>query len=239
MTGATGNFYCGLHESEDMAFVLHFLQPGDVFYDIGANVGSYSLLAAAAGVTSIHSFEPSSATSLRLRRTISLNSLGQSVTVHQFALGAEDGEAKLSLHQDTTNHVLSEDDDQTPAESVQIHRFDDVFVHGQSSFIKMDVEGFESAVLSGATLALADPALLGLLIEDNGSDRRYREHGSVEALLCAQGFSAFSYDPISRTLLSANQLQRTGGNILFLRSGIDAAARVASAPRHELITGWI
>ncbi len=51
MTGATGNYYCGLHEPEDMAFVLHFVRSGDVFYDVGANVGAYSLLAAAAGAS--------------------------------------------------------------------------------------------------------------------------------------------------------------------------------------------
>lgn len=38
--GATGNFYCGLHEWPDMAFVLHLLRPEDTFADIGANVGS-------------------------------------------------------------------------------------------------------------------------------------------------------------------------------------------------------
>jgi hypothetical protein len=38
MTGATGNWYCGLHEPEEMAFVLHALQPGDLFVDIGVNI---------------------------------------------------------------------------------------------------------------------------------------------------------------------------------------------------------
>jgi hypothetical protein len=37
MTGATMNFYCGLHGAADMAFVLHVLRPGDVFLDVGAN----------------------------------------------------------------------------------------------------------------------------------------------------------------------------------------------------------
>ena len=41
----TGNLYCGLLEYEDMAFVLHSLKETDNFYDIGANVGSYTLLA--------------------------------------------------------------------------------------------------------------------------------------------------------------------------------------------------
>lgn len=44
MTGATGNVYCGLHEFEDMALVLHALRPDDLFVDIGANIGSYAML---------------------------------------------------------------------------------------------------------------------------------------------------------------------------------------------------
>ena len=45
MTGATMNVYCGLHEAADMAFVLHVLRAGDGFLDIGANVGTYTILA--------------------------------------------------------------------------------------------------------------------------------------------------------------------------------------------------
>jgi hypothetical protein len=33
LTGATGNIYCGLHEFEDMAFLLHFLRPRDLSAD--------------------------------------------------------------------------------------------------------------------------------------------------------------------------------------------------------------
>ena len=44
MTGATGNIYCGLHEFADMAFVIQMLRPGDLFVDIGANIGSYTVL---------------------------------------------------------------------------------------------------------------------------------------------------------------------------------------------------
>src|SRR5688500_6393396 len=45
MTGATGNHYCGLHEFGDMGFLLHFLRPEDLFLDVGANIGSFSILA--------------------------------------------------------------------------------------------------------------------------------------------------------------------------------------------------
>ena len=58
MTGATGNIYTGLHEFEDMMFLLHLLRPGDIFVDAGANIGSYTVLASAVvGAKSI-SFEP-------------------------------------------------------------------------------------------------------------------------------------------------------------------------------------
>jgi hypothetical protein len=45
MTGATQSLYCGLHEYNDMVFLLHFLIKEDSFADIGANVGSYTVLA--------------------------------------------------------------------------------------------------------------------------------------------------------------------------------------------------
>src|SRR4051812_48596523 len=58
MTGATGNWYCGLHEPTDMAFVLHLLRPGDHFLDVGANIGSYTVLAAGAVGARVTSVEP-------------------------------------------------------------------------------------------------------------------------------------------------------------------------------------
>jgi hypothetical protein len=56
--GATGNLYVGLHEAEEMGFVLHLLQAGDVFCDVGANVGSYTVLAMSRGATSMLSNLP-------------------------------------------------------------------------------------------------------------------------------------------------------------------------------------
>ena len=45
MTGATMNMYRGLHVAADILFVLHVLRVDDVFLDVGANVGTYSILA--------------------------------------------------------------------------------------------------------------------------------------------------------------------------------------------------
>ena len=45
MAGATGNIYTGLHDFSDMGFLLHVLRKDDLFFDIGSNVGSYTILA--------------------------------------------------------------------------------------------------------------------------------------------------------------------------------------------------
>ena len=66
MTGATGNWYCGLHEYEDMSFVLNALRPGDLFVDVGANIGSYSILAGGGGARVI-AIEPIPSRSAVLR----------------------------------------------------------------------------------------------------------------------------------------------------------------------------
>ena len=77
MTGATLNWYCGLHEPIEMAFALHVLRPGDLFVDVGANVGSYSILAGGAVKADVISVEPIPSTFQWLQRNIRLNDLNQ------------------------------------------------------------------------------------------------------------------------------------------------------------------
>ncbi len=238
MTGATGNFYCGLHEAEDMAFVLHCLRPGDVFYDIGANVGSYSLLAAAAGATRVVGFEPSTDSAARYARNVQWNGLSGVVEIHRVALGASAGELRFSRGADTTNHVIADGEISAASELVPVRCLDDFFAPGIPSFIKMDVEGFESQVLSGATHALRDPALMGMLIEDNGSHRRYPGARSVSAVAAASGFKIFRYDPEKRLLATGFDAAGTG-NLLLLRDAEAVADRVRTARRFRLVNGWI
>jgi hypothetical protein len=69
-TGLTGNVYCGLHEFADMAYVLHVLEPDDLFIDIGANVGSYTILACAAKQARGYCFEPIPSTFEKLMENI-------------------------------------------------------------------------------------------------------------------------------------------------------------------------
>ncbi len=91
MTGATGNIYYGLHEFEEMGFLIHLLRPGDLFVDVGANIGSYTILAASVRKAEVIAFEPDPGTHRLLMANIEANAIGSKVQVVQKAVGAEEG----------------------------------------------------------------------------------------------------------------------------------------------------
>jgi FkbM family methyltransferase len=105
MACATGNIYCGLHEFVDMAFVLHALKSNDVFLDVGANIGSYTVLASGVCGARTIAFEPDPKTAEHLRRNIEINALDDLVKVHEVALGRAAGKGVLTVGLDTVNHV--------------------------------------------------------------------------------------------------------------------------------------
>src|SRR5581483_7903411 len=88
MVGATGNVYYGLQEFEDMAFVVHALRQGDVFVDVGANVGSYTVLAAGVSGARCIALEPVPSTFDSLLDNVRLNDLTARVECHNVAAGS-------------------------------------------------------------------------------------------------------------------------------------------------------
>ena len=106
-TGAIGNLYVGLHELEDMAFALHLLRPGDLFFDIGANVGSYTVLAAKVAGASVIAVEAVPATYDALLANVQVNAIGTLVDARNCGLAAEPGVLNFTSVQDSTNHVAA------------------------------------------------------------------------------------------------------------------------------------
>ena len=96
MTGATGNLYCGLHEYNDMAFLLHFLRIEDFFIDIGANIGSYTILASGHIGAKTFSFEPVPSTFAHLINNISINQMTDKVRAFNIGLGSQKGSIEFT-----------------------------------------------------------------------------------------------------------------------------------------------
>jgi FkbM family methyltransferase len=235
MTGATGNVYCGLHEFEDMAFVLHFLRSGDLFVDIGANVGSYSILAAVAGANVI-SFEPVPSSFEWLRDNIQLNRFQSRVDARRQAVGDSAAVIRMIADRDTTNQVLR-DGAAYRGSSVDVQQvaLDDAVAGVVPSMVKIDVEGFEAKVIEGGRQLLADSGLQAVVMELNGSGEPYgsRDDDLLRAMV-SFGFTPCQYDPLARRLLPLQGRSQTPGNTLFVRSPADAQALVTASRTYKV-----
>ncbi|MGH7994543.1 MAG: FkbM family methyltransferase, partial [Limisphaerales bacterium] len=107
MKGAAHFIAPRLCEFEEMSFVMHFLRPGMMFMDIGANIGAFTVLAAGVAGASAKAFEPSSFTCEILSRNLYLNGLQDRAQAIQAAVGRNIGEIQFSVDLGTENHVIT------------------------------------------------------------------------------------------------------------------------------------
>jgi len=236
LTGATGNFYCGLHEFEEMAFIVHFLRANDTFIDVGANIGSYTILAAVAGAN-VMSFEPIPSTFVHLKNNVLLNHFSSSVKLFQSGVSNKTSTLRFTCELDTVNHVLVEGDEASSIE-VPVIRLDDVVKEASTPpiLMKIDVEGHELSVLQGAANILADQRLQAVIMEINGSGLKYGiSDAKLLELMRGIGFECCSYEPFTRKLV-----QFIGGsNVIFIRNRSIAEERLQGSKYYHLINGRI
>jgi FkbM family methyltransferase len=224
MTGATGNIYAGLHEFADMAFTLHFLRPGDLFLDIGANIGSFTLLASGICKASTIAIEPDPETMALLRRNIDINGLHGDVVLEQAAVGAEEGEVEFTIGLDTRNHVAK--GNEGPTRRVSMRTLDGMAALSPPIMIKVDVEGYEADVFRGAQAVLNNPVLKAIITEG--------QRPADVAPLFNAGFSQYEYNPFQRTLSPAPG-NTSGNNALFVRDSSFAAARITTSSSFQVL----
>lgn len=236
MTGATGNWYTGLHECADMAFVLHVLRPGDLFVDVGANVGSYTVLAAGAAQADAIAVEPVPSTFASLADNIALNGLGERVEIHCCGLSASAGMLSFTAGLDTMNCVALKRE-RGPTVTVPVITLDELCGTRIPLVLKIDVEGHELAVLDGAKAVLANPGLRAVVMETNGSGARYgHSDGDLVERMRAAGFLACRYDWNKRRL---QPVGRGGQNTIFVRAPDELSRRCQAAPQFRLVNGTI
>jgi len=201
LAGLTGNIYAGLHEFHEMAFLLHFLRPEDVFFDVGANAGSYSLLAAGVCASRGVAIEPVQSTFKLLAKNIALNGLEDKVLIINSAAGAMKGLLTFTSDQDTTNHVVAGNELTEESVSVAVVPIDSLIDNFSPVLIKIDVEGYETEVLRGMSQTLETPDLKAIIIELNGSGGRYGfAEEDIHHLLLSKGFKPCQYAAFERVL---------------------------------------
>ncbi len=237
MTGLTGNVYTGLHEFESMGFLLHLLRRDELFVDIGANAGSYTVLAGAALGCRVIAIEPSTSALEALRANVELNAMADRVDVHAVIVADTPGTLPFTCRFGAANHVATADDPIDDVLSLPVQTLDAIIGRRLPVLIKLDVEGYELKVLRGASSTLATPQLCALIVEINGSDQRYQlQAKDLVLLLRCQGFEGYAYDPVRRALTHVDPLL-ADGNVIFIRDRAEVERRLVAAPAFHL-PGW-
>ena len=239
MSGLTTNIYCGLAELPDMGFVLHALRPADLFLDVGANAGVYTVLASGVvGARSI-AIEPLPATFGVLQRNLALNGLSASAQALNAAVGEHPGTVRFTTRWDTTNHVLAPGEQAEHCE-VPLVTLDDALAGQDATLIKIDIEGYEMPALRGARRLLDAPTLKAVVIELNHSGDRYGfDDRDTAGLLSRHGFVPVSYDPLHRLLLRRDGTDGDGNNTIFVRDPDAMQALLRAAPARRIANGPI
>ncbi len=158
---------------------LDSFKPGEILFDVGANVGLYTLYAAQKGVRVV-AFEPESQNYALLNRNIYLNGLSDRVCALNLALTSEDKLDYLYLNQFISGGALNNFGEEIDYEKKHFHSafkqgacafkldsFLELFKQEVPDHLKIDVDGLEAAVIDGALETLKNTKLKSVLIELN------------------------------------------------------------------------
>jgi len=180
--------YANPPDHPEMLVWQRVLQPGDLFVDVGANVGSYVIWAGELGAEGV-ALEPAADTYALLVENVALN--GYPIKTIQAAAGATAGTARFTSGRDTVNRLDPEGSVEATVMTID-SIVDDRIVAG----LKIDVEGFEIDVLRGCEHALSEHRIRLIQLEWNetsmaavGADRQ-----SVVDLLDKYGYGLFRPD---------------------------------------------
>jgi FkbM family methyltransferase len=220
-----------VYTSQKLRHQLLFSQlPIDLVLDVGANTGQFVHQCRAAGYKGkIISFEPSAAAHASLLQSAAADRLW--TVADRMALGATTGEAEINIAANSySSSLLPMLDSHLAAaphsaylqkEKVPLRRLDDVVAAtapGRYIFLKLDVQGYESQVLAGATQllnhTLAVQLEMSLLPLYEGETLMPQMHAAITA----KGFDLWDLEPSFRDPVTGRLLQL---DAIFIRPSFD------------------
>ena len=154
-------YAAGRYEADELACLKRLVRPDDVCFDVGSNVGYFSLqLASIAKAGTVHAFDPIALNAALVQASAALNGM-RNVEVTCAALGSEPGSAQFSVSADSaysslraTGRKLEESTVEVPVLTLDGY----VAEHAvpRVNVMKIDVEGAEAEVLQGGRALFAD-----------------------------------------------------------------------------------
>lgn len=219
-TAASNVFYfTERYDPDEMDFMCAYLREGEGFVDVGANIGTYCLLASTVvGPRGrIVAFEPDRLNARRLQENVAENGLGN-VDLIEAAVAESEGRALFTAGWDVSNQIVTGANVEQDAVEVRTVSLDDALGDGAFAMGKIDVEGFETAAFRGARhrLAAADPPVWQIEILDHQLGKAGSSRDELTALLDEAGFMLASFDRERGVVEYMEAAEVSPGNVLAI-----------------------
>jgi len=186
------------HEPDTRDWVDTTIRPGDHVWDVGANIGAYTLYACLRDKVTVTAFEPVAGTFAILARNVAVNGLEARVAPLCMALSNADGLVPIylaSTEPGAAMHALSAPEtvrgtfEAEGRQTILAMRGDDIVARlgvPKPDHIKIDVDGHELRVLEGLEATLA--SVRTLWVEMVAAADASGENARIDAFLSARGF---------------------------------------------------
>jgi FkbM family methyltransferase len=228
-------FYGHYHERYEADLVARLLENDEVFWDIGANVGYFTLVAATALKErgQIIAFEPGKNAYVRLTENISLNNYGN-IKVYPIAVSDREGEAVLHVAgdiADSSASLFQSSPAQTGQEVCRMLALDH-FLTAEGlrppTLIKLDAEGAELAVLQGAKRLISQsPPLFLMEMEEKTLQAAGASKAAIQHFLESYGYRAAHLNK-GRWYATGDLAAAKGRNIFWYNPAIEIHCRKAA-----------
>jgi FkbM family methyltransferase len=228
-TSAGSVYYLDMPDWWEMSFLQRFLRPGDVAADVGANIGAYSLLAASrvGEEGSVIAFEPDPVNVERLRRQVQRNGLSQ-LHIVEAAVAECVSELFLKAGKDSLSSVVMSSREGIPVASVSL---DSYFESRRPPvYVKVDVEGYEEAVVRGASSLMHRNFPLVWQLEFGGLGNCYGySEAAISDKLLSHGYQFCRYNADRGVLMPLLKVDgHNEDNVLAVRDLDEVETRLRS-----------
>lgn len=231
----------GTWQEFETRLLLACLKPGDVFVDVGANIGHFTLAAARkVGATGhVYAVEATPPTMERLTRHVLMNKL-ENVTLCACAVADRTGTVKIGVPQaDNFGANTIRTSNGGDAWDVPCETLDSILGVGRVNLMKIDIEGAELLALKGAQKLLNSPSPPALILEiyDKWIEELGGTFEELVALLQQAGYEPYVIDEEGLSTTSFAYMPRHRQFDLFCKPPgfkIPRAFRAKRAANHSL-----
>jgi len=211
-----------------MPFVLHFLRENDLFVDLGANGGAFTVLASAEKKSYTVAVEASDGAFRGLLKNIEVNNIRRLVEALNVAVSDKNTVVPFTSSNDATNRISYEESDDIVY--VDARKLDDILDGRVPILIKMDIEGHEHNAILGAGKTLSSANCKALILEFSNTGEYYGYGNKyTHQILTEYGFKPFKYNYKQKELIALETPSEF--NMIYIRDEPFVRNRLETAPR--------